>query len=47
MKNILEITRGLEIPDEYVIPYGFDKAKIDLKILNISLLILSPERYDN
>ena len=31
MKNILEITRGLEIPDEYVIPYGFDKAKIDLK----------------
>ncbi|MDY5929272.1 MAG: formate--tetrahydrofolate ligase, partial [Candidatus Onthovivens sp.] len=31
MKNILEITKGLRIPDEYVIPYGFDKAKIDLK----------------
>ena len=29
MKNILEITKGLGIPDEWVIPYGFDKAKID------------------
>lgn len=31
MKNILDITKGLGIPDEYVIPYGWDKAKIDLK----------------
>jgi len=31
MKNILELTKGLGIPDEYVIPYGWDKAKIDLK----------------
>ena len=31
MKNILDITKGLSIPDEYVIPYGWDKAKIDLK----------------
>ena len=30
MKNILEITKGLGIPDEYVIPYGWDKAKINL-----------------
>ena len=31
MKNILDLTRGLGIPNEYVIPYGWDKAKIDLK----------------
>ena len=31
MKNILDITKGLGIPNEYVIPYGWDKAKIDLK----------------
>ena len=31
MKNILEITKGLGIPDEYVIPYGWDKAKINLE----------------
>jgi len=31
MKNILEITRGLGIPDSFVVPYGWDKAKIDLK----------------
>jgi len=31
MKNILDITKGLGIPDEYIIPYGWDKAKIDLK----------------
>jgi len=31
MKNILDITKCLGIPDEYVIPYGWDKAKIDLK----------------
>ena len=31
MKNILDITRSLNIPDSYVIPYGWDKAKIDLK----------------
>ena len=31
MKNILELTKELNIPEEYVIPYGWDKAKIDLK----------------
>ena len=31
MKNILEITNGLGIPDEWVIPYGWDKAKINLE----------------
>ena len=31
MKNILEITKGLEIPDKWVIPYGWDKAKINLE----------------
>ena len=31
MKNILELTKGLGIPDEYIQPYGWDKAKIDLK----------------
>ena len=31
MKNILELTKELGIPDKYVIPYGWDKAKIDLK----------------
>lgn len=31
MKNILEITKGLGIPDEWIIPYGWDKAKINLE----------------
>ena len=31
MKNILDITKGLGIPENFVIPYGWDKAKIDLK----------------
>lgn len=31
MKNILELTKGLGIPEEYIQPYGWDKAKIDLK----------------
>ncbi len=31
MKNILDLTKGLGIPDEYIIPYGWDKAKIDLR----------------
>ena len=30
MKKILDITNSLGIPEEYVIPYGHDKAKIDL-----------------
>ena len=30
MKKIFELTNMLEIPAEYVIPYGHDKAKIDL-----------------
>lgn len=34
MKNILELTKGLGIPNEYVIPYGWDKAKISLDIMN-------------
>ena len=31
MKNILNITKELNVPDEYVIPFGWDKAKIDLR----------------
>ena len=31
MKNILDLTDSLNIPRDYVIPYGWDKAKIDLK----------------
>lgn len=31
MKNILDVTRGLGVPDSFVLPYGWDKAKIDLK----------------
>ena len=31
MKKILEITKALNIPEEYVIQYGRDKAKIDLE----------------
>ena len=31
MKNILELTKGLGIPDSFVQPYGWDKAKIDYK----------------
>ena len=31
MKNILDITKELNIPDEFVVPYGWDKAKIDLR----------------
>jgi len=34
MKNILDITRGLSIDDSYIIPYGWDKAKIDLKYMD-------------
>ena len=30
--NILNLSRTLGISEEYVIPYGWDKAKIDLKI---------------
>ncbi|MCQ2776229.1 MAG: formate--tetrahydrofolate ligase [Bacilli bacterium] len=30
MKNILDITKQLGVPNEFVIPYGWDKAKIDL-----------------
>ena len=32
MKNIYEIAKKAGIKDEYVIPYGKDKAKIDLAI---------------
>ena len=32
MKNIYEIAKKLNIDEEYVIPYGKDKAKIDLAI---------------
>ena len=35
MKNILEITKGLGIPEQYVMPIGWDKAKIDLKYKEI------------
>ena len=30
MKNILDITKGLGIPQEKVMPFGWDKAKIDI-----------------
>ena len=30
MKNILDIAKGLNIPENFVLPYGWDKAKIDL-----------------
>ena len=33
MKNIYEIAKKLNIDDEYVIPYGKDKAKIDTAIM--------------
>jgi len=35
MKNILELAKELNIPEEYVIPYGWDKAKIDLKYKDV------------
>lgn len=28
MKNILDVTKSLQIPDEFIMPYGWDKAKI-------------------
>ena len=28
MKKILDLTTGLGIPEDFVIPYGHDKAKI-------------------
>ena len=31
MKNILDVTKGLGVPDSFVIPFGWDKAKIDLR----------------
>ena len=31
MKNILDLTDSLNISREYILPYGWDKAKIDLK----------------
>ncbi len=34
MKKILDVTKSLNIPEEFVIPYGHDKAKIDLKYYN-------------
>ena len=30
MKNILDIAKGLKIPKNFILPYGWDKAKIDL-----------------
>ena len=34
MENILDICKNLGIAPEECIPYGYDKAKIDLKVLN-------------
>lgn len=34
MKKILDITQKLGIPDDYIIPYGWYKGKIDLKYLD-------------
>ena len=31
MKNILDLARELKIPDNFVLPYGWDKAKINFK----------------
>ena len=31
MKNIFEIAKKAGIEDEYLIPYGYDKAKINLE----------------
>lgn len=33
MKNILDLAKSLNIPDEYTIPYGWDKAKINIDYL--------------
>ena len=33
MKNILDLTKELGIPNEFVQPIGWDKAKIDYKYL--------------
>lgn len=35
MKNILDLTKELGVPDGYVIPYGWDKAKIDLRYKDV------------
>ncbi len=35
MLNIFEIAKKLSIDEQYLIPYGYDKAKIDLKINDI------------
>ena len=32
MKNIYEIAKKIGVDEKYVIPYGLDKAKIDLSI---------------
>ena len=34
MKNILDICESLGIPQKYIIPYGWDKAKIDLQVIS-------------
>lgn len=34
MKNIYEIAKKINIPNEAIIPYGLDKAKIDLSLIN-------------
>lgn len=34
MKNIKEIAKKINVSEEYLIPYGHDKAKIDLKIVD-------------
>ena len=33
MKNIFEIAKKANINEKYIIPYGYDKAKIDLSIM--------------
>lgn len=33
MKNILDLSKSLGIPEEKIIPYGWDKAKIDISYL--------------
>ena len=34
IQNIFKIAEKINIGKEYLIPYGYDKAKIDIKILD-------------
>lgn len=36
MKNVFELAEKLGVPSEYLIPYGYDKAKIDARYAEVS-----------